>query len=579
MMQIWAYLYDVYCRWEHGMGNNKRFGAVIALGIAVLLIGSLYGGYKFITKLSPQVDSRFNQVAEDKLGIDIEAIREARRQEAEARKLAREKERQERAQNKESVKDTGKKEVPAEAKSILEEPYTYKSQNTRSYDGPRIMAVGTYIFNSEGKILKDLMDDDTDIYNVSLNVDASEGVICKEDELYYFDGNLNLTRIAGDVKSAGMCYEGGYFYYISDVEGAPYVLYIYDVSQKKAVRIDEINQNAVAISPDGQTVAYFKFDAVKGLYTCRAGERPILIADGSSMSALTVSNDGNTVFYDVYGKDDGSFCYNNGVSTRLCDKYIHISFFDRDCRQMLFEDQEAIKYYRAGDRAPSKLMDDAYFEYDISGTGYAETYIHSGKYIIDTDCFSDVLFINDYTNYYVLKGERPAMFRLNDEIEGIHSVRMTMEEGGPSLTYRLGSNLFKAKYNGDYITKKVLIDGEGRMSSGYAASEDLDEIWISFYGGSSIFYKKGDSEAEEIFLEGDKSTYDIRWNPLDGKCYYVINNELYCCGDGSSTPSLVASDVAWLSSAYSDLDLVCFSKNDEDKTDYCVIFDEILKLH
>ena len=115
--------------------------------------------------------------------------------------------------------------------------------------------------------------------------------------------------------------------------------------------------------------------------------------------------------------------------------------------------------------------------------------------------------------------------------------------------------------------------------AGYTTNKDLSEFWVSFYGSSSLQYKSADEEFTEIYLEGDRSAYDIRWNPLDGKCYYVIGKELYSCGDASQEPALITDEVAWLSYTMADEDFICLKKEYEDKNDFVILYDEILPLH
>ena len=53
------------------MNGPKRGGAFVGIAIAILMLVSTFTGYKFITAVSPEVDQKFNEVAMDKLGIDL----------------------------------------------------------------------------------------------------------------------------------------------------------------------------------------------------------------------------------------------------------------------------------------------------------------------------------------------------------------------------------------------------------------------------------------------------------------------------------------------------------------------------
>ncbi len=574
------------------MGNDgKRNGALIALFIILLIFVCIFAGYKFITTLSPEVDSKFNEVAQDQLGIDIEAIREQRRADRERKKqeeLARKEEKQRQKEEEKNAKKEDKDDddddddddviftLSSALQKIMDEPYTYKAQGTRSYEGPKIHVAGSYIFNTEGKILKDFYG--VERYNLflSMNVDGSEAVVIDDKQLFYLDADLNMTKIEDEVRGTGMCYEGGYFYYTKEVAGVPYEVYIYDVAAKKSTKVGESNISEAAISPDGQTVAYFKYDATKMLYSCKIGEEPKILDTGTRVSPITVSNDGQIVFYESFDANDGVYCVHNGIKTKISKEYIHAAYFDRDCTQILFEEPGKIKYYRAGDKSAVDVWNHSYYNYKIYNVSYMETRCGFERFIVDTDTFADVLTIDDYSSYYCLKGETPVMYKLGGDDVRSYNAYVTFGDKGPEYLYQKDANVYRGSYDGDTETSELVWDSSENAVSGFVANAETSEMWIASYTGKAIFYSKDGEDYVKVTGDDYKPSYQMQWNPLDGKCYYISDEKLYSVGDGSEEPSLVAEDVAWFSYAFSDVDILCYEIKDHYDEDYVIVFDEIL---
>ncbi|MBP3274976.1 MAG: hypothetical protein J6L93_08250, partial [Butyrivibrio sp.] len=233
------------------MSNGKNSGGVvIGIGIAALMVVSSTLGYKFITAVSPKVDETFNSTLKDTFGIEVTRdVKENPEEDGKGTDTS----------DVETGDDVAGEGPDSYQKIVSNKPYTYKSQNTRTYTGTTIHTTETYLYNSEGKVLDRFYNEDDLSLPISMNVDASEAIVLKDKTLYYIDADLNVKIITEKVEGAGMCYEGGYFYYTTLSGSYMRDVYIYDVAAGSATKVAETNLNNVAISPDGQTVAYFNY--------------------------------------------------------------------------------------------------------------------------------------------------------------------------------------------------------------------------------------------------------------------------------------------------------------------------------
>ncbi|MBR1642292.1 MAG: hypothetical protein IJ683_08230 [Butyrivibrio sp.] len=543
------------------MSGKNNATPLIGIGIAALMLVSSIGGYKFITAVNPKGDDAFNKTLEDTLGIELK---------------------------KEDKENTGDDngDVPVVAdpdteivvsdgpdsyQSIVANgPYTYKSQNTRTYSGPAIYTAGTFIFNSDGKVLDDFYDPEGYSLNIMTNVDASEAIILQEKKLYYIDADLNVKVIAEDVEGTGMCYEGGYFYYTKLGESFLRDVFIYDVANESATKVAESNLSNVAISPDGQTIAYFYYLDEKQLYVCRIGEEPKLIKTGVRVSPMTVSNDGKTVFFESIDENDGIYCFDKDRAIKISKEYFSNAFFDRDCKQILFQEPGNVKYYKAGDTSALILFDSSYMDYKVcnvkkqrSGSGY-------GHYIVDTDCFADVLLISDTYNYYTLKGDVPVLFNIASSEKNMYGIRAAITDNGPVCYYEKEASLYISEYDGSKMVEKKLT-AEDEYVSFMAVSDKGDEVWFIKFEDQGIYYSKNGQEPVKVAEGYSGSAFNLHWNPQDGKCYYIKEGKLYSVHDSEDTVVWHNIDMEIKSFGYPHLEESVMCIEDANNNEFVII--------
>ena len=553
------------------MKRQNKGGVFIGIAIAILMLVSTGVGYKFVTAVNPEVDQKFNEVAMDKLGIDLTKKRkpEVKDNEKPVVDLTE-------PDDTVITDDQGGVEPTPYSQVAQTQPYTFKSQNTRNYTGTTISTAGCYIYNSNGKVIDEFYEDDLFQLTISTDVDHSEAVFLDDTTLYYLDCDLNMTVIDENVESAGMCYEGGFFYYTKSGGDFMRDIYIYDVAKGEATRVGETTIDNVAISPDGQTVAYFHYRAVKELCVSSIGGEPIVLKSNLRISPIAVSNTGDTVFYESQDETDGVYCYYRGKDTKISKEYAYTCFFDRDCRQIIFEEPGKIKYYKAGDKSTIELCDSSYMNYTICNVSYQKPTRYYNFYVIDTDCFADVLLIDDYSNYYVLKSETPVLFPIATSDRAMYGINATITENGPSSYYTYESILYRADYDGTNMVPTA-VTVENQYVNYKTASGDLKDLWYSLYNDNHIYYKAADQEPVAVAEDFSGNLFNLQWNPLDGKCYYIKEKKLYSVGTTPGSEEAYDIDIDTFSFARGDDKVLCLEGTDNQE--YILLFGRLYKYH
>ena len=449
--------------------------------------------------------------------------------------------------------------------------FTYMDQNTRSYEGPEIYQVMRYVYNTDGKMLENFRDGDRAYLYMTKNVDSSEAVLTYDDKCYYIDADLNVTEIADDVVVSGMCYNGGYFYYVVEKEEYKCELYIYDVAAGQATVVATGPIYSCCISPNGRTVAYFTHTSDMKLFVSgldiedHAGDR------GHRYSPLTVSDDGETIFYTAYDEGSETYCWNRGETVQLTKDYAYHCCFDRECKQIIFTGPEGVGYFRAGDSEKTVLSTSRSEDFIISKVKYQRIEGFSYDCILDTDCFADVLMYEQGDICYALRGKVPEAVNLTHGEEQVLKGNYGISAEGPTLYYREKEKLIKVVYDGKNVTTETVFSGQS-IGLDYACSGDLNEVWV--YDSKKLYYLANGKSPVMLVESGSIDSYRIDWRPDDGMLYYVKSKCLYRIGSTSESEEMVYKGCEGLEHIVAERKTIGF----EDKSDnvYMLINNEVV---
>ena len=416
---------------------------------------------------------------------------------------------------------------------------------------------------------------------MTVNVDGSEAVLVHDKVCYYIDANLNVTEIAKGVRDAGMCYDGGYFYYCLEDENYNTELYIYDVGNREAHLIESEAAKYISISPNGRTLAFFDYVHTKKF--CIAGldiEKSVIEMD-ERPDPVAVSDDGEVLFYFQYKSDGRSslHCIDHGTDKMVSKDVRTEYYFDRECKQIMFIDAWGLKYFREGyDEAVILTEEKKGLRFDHCRGRKMPISFFSDMYILDTDCFSDVLMLHNDDECYALVGRKPQMVCLTSGDEKAWYFSMNITDEGPAcLAISRGNTenrIKKFAFDGKEVSESVVYSGDNFYFKGfYGCSKELDKIWIAY--DNDIYYVPEEGEPVLIASEGTEMVTDYKWNPMTGKCYFKKSGKyLISVGTDPDSEEKVSDNCKWISFTPDDGKVIVFSGF--DSKEYLLIGDEIL---
>ena len=181
------------------MKNDDLRTLLIAMAIVFVMAVSALLGYGALKFLGPTVKNTISSIEDTIRGkAETEEIVEVPEDTSDD------------DADKEDAEDVKDAEDDVTAEEIPDQPVTsYKVQNTRDYNGPRICQAHSYIYNSDGKVVDDFHDEDTYYLEMTLNVDASEAILVYETgqlrvSARSYDGLLpQMQAAAGKIVMAG----------------------------------------------------------------------------------------------------------------------------------------------------------------------------------------------------------------------------------------------------------------------------------------------------------------------------------------------------------------------------------------
>lgn len=423
-----------------------------------------------------------------------------------------------------------------------------ESRRTKNYDGPRICQADQYIYNSDGKIIKDFHDGERYYLEMTVNADASEAVLVYDNVCYYIDADLNMTEIETDVNDAGICFDGGYCYYVTgEVGTTDQELFIYDIWNQTKESIYTGNIITVCISPNGQVVAFSTCYGKPGLYTDGIDIKARSYNIDNDPSLIAISNDASMIYYNEFGgKDDEFKCIDHGQEVTLSTKRMLESYFDKECKQIMYMDKEGVKYYKTESGEPVIITEDTEeLHFDVARGISMPISFFSEHYILDTDCFSDALMMHSFDDCYAFTGLVPEIICLTSGNEKARNFSMAITDEGPTCIGTSEGNLVKFSYDGKEITETTLYITD-ELSLDYVASRNLDKIWFIKNNNVYYFTQKGEPPVL-VGSQGNKTSFDLKWDPFSDRCFF-IKDDMYLCSAGTETD---------------DVEIIC---------DYCHIF-------
>lgn len=509
-------------------GNGKSFLLIIMM--AFIMTVSLAGGYVVITRLSPAVKEKFDAYTDPVV---------------------------------ESLKQDG----PEEAEEV---PFAYRGTDRSDYTGPKIYESAGYLINSDGKVVSDYRNGIGSSLRITTNKDASKAVFTNMGMGYYVDADLNVTEFSKHTGLAGMSFDGNYFFYVTNKDtNGNYLkeLYLYDLQNKTEQLIAEGGFRSVCISPNGRTLVFTRGPHYEEIHVIGLDmQREKVFEARDDCTPVSVSNDGETVFYYIDSNDTVYYCLDHGRSTKLGKKDYRECYLDRECKQFLYTDNKhRVKYYRAGEKKPITLARGDEPRIKVNEDCAISQDLYMDEHIIDADSFADAVMIKSDQGCYALRGYTPELVNMTKGVDKVFYVNTYVTGDGPMCIYQSGMTVYRAVYDGESVSTDVLYDPV-RYSMDLTCSPDLKKVWVR--DGKSIYFIGDDKEPKLIKTLGEEeqfTNYALSCDPLEDLCYYIVDGVLYCADDDPESIVAVTDNCKYLTRMYDDPDLVVVSKVNGDQ--------------
>ena len=532
------------------MRSSNTRNVLIVIIIALIMTLSLFGGYKVITLLSPAIKEKFDVYTEPVVSRFNEVLEDNQEEEQE-----------------------DEHEDDREVSGTFE----YSGPVERDYNGPKIYETKGYIYNSDGKLLSDYRNENGTSLRITMNADRSEAVLLYEKKCLYIDAELNVTEIADNCKLASACFDGGYLFYYDSEDGLEQ-LHIYNIATKEDHLIAENDSSylSVCISPDGRTLVYSIYATRTQIHVKGIDIPEQVYETKNAYSIVSVSNDGETVFYYDFDDETIYYCLNKGEITKLGDKNYEDDYLTRDCKQILYLDRKGrVMYYRAGAKKPVTVCKEKDARILVTNVAKMSLDLYMQDYIIDVDTFSDAVMITSHYKCFALTGYEPEAVEMLKDLGKAHSYTTRVTNQGATCLFMYEGSLMKAVYNNGSVESSTLFEFSG-ASSDYTCSEDLSEIWVrdkkAFY-----YVEEGKDPVCVMQMTGDSrfTTFTIEWDPIKDKCYYIIDEVLSCVGKDENSVEAVMEGCDMIS-GYVPGDLRIMHFTDTSNNQYLIIKDEIV---
>lgn len=400
---------------------------------------------------------------------------------------------------------------------------------------------------------------DEGISTLTTSADQSLTVIKDGDATLFVVDGTELVEVAQEVNYFVISNYGDTIAYITDKEDGVGTLYLYNVSKKKSVEIDdEVYAGDIILSADGKSVAYitdcdveegwFSSSVTGNVYVSKNGKEGEQVAKNSV--PLAVTDGGKHVFY--IKENEKLYMDDEKLGSNINSKV----YFNEDYTELIFNEDDAAKYFTVKMKEPVKVKKGTFTSlYTPANVVLASTRVNSnGSYTVysyGVDSFNETLWcIDSYEAYYVYdKGEETE--KLNSYL-----TQYQMSANGKSMLYLDGGQLVLV----DNIEKsrdgETVAYGLYYMES-FSASEDFKDIYYYNYEEDELCYlKKG--ESVRIADDADTFVYSDKY----GVVFFIEDDELFYASKTAKSKKEVCGEE--VSGVYVLDGEVFFTRKDDD---------------
>ncbi len=383
---------------------------------------------------------------------------------------------------------------------------------------------------------------DEEISSVSYSADNSLTVVKTYEDTLYVVKDGKAVEVDEDIDSFKISFYGDTIAYMKAVENHIGELFLYNVEKEEAVKIDpEAYEENYVLSPNGKAVAYIgncevEMDAWWGYTKVISGDL-FVSKNGKDAEKLykdaapiAVSDNAKYVYYyeDVQNKD-GKFCVNGEkILSSISD--IEKMFFNDDMSELLYEEEDNTRYYRASKKNDVKVKGSGLSSVLLPENTLISSFADGNASYVGIDTFNETVLSLESGYYY--------MYGKGEEAEKVTSYAYSMQisEDGKGLLFVESGNLVYIKDVTKSREETVL--AEELEISNLKASRDLKKIYYLDYEGELFFLKKN---GKSVSISDDVTGYV--YSDKFGGVYYVEDEELFYATTSAKSRKSIADDV------------------------------------
>ena len=385
------------------------------------------------------------------------------------------------------------------------------------------------------------------ISNKQVSIDGNVlTFLTSEDELVVVKGK-KATVVAEGVVRYVLSVSGKGVGYVTKNEDGEATLKLHKVGSKKSVTVlEDYDNSAFDLSPDGKSVAYFKYDEEKD-------ESDLMYFNGSKHTKITssdveligLSNKGKYIYvtaYDEENKENNLYSYNTKGNKQKLGSCLDIAFaFNEDHTQILFYDGsvdwesgvEAKTYVSAKGKEAKRLssslarplIPESSYTYSLGDVGTMPT---DDLYNKTYTCYKD-----GQINVWLLKKNADKSNKLVSNVgDGLK-----LDESAKYLYYiNKDEDLKVLKIShGDRASDKAKLIAEDVEN--FVVTSDRDKVY--YISEDALYCVNGKNGKSKKTIANEDVGYKLVLNQKD-ICYYEVDGDVYASSNGSKGSPVVA---------------------------------------
>ena len=387
----------------------------------------------------------------------------------------------------------------------------------------------------------------TSITNRQLSIDGNVlAFLTSEDALVVVKGK-KATVVAEGVTEYILSVTGQGIAYVTEDEDGEATLMLMKVGKKKATTVaEDFNHSDFDLSPDGKSIAYFKYDSEND-------ESDLMFFNGSKhkkiasnkVDLIGLSNKGKYIYvvaYDAENNENTLYTYNTKGNKQKLGTCLDVAYaFNEDHTQIMFYDGELdwetgieAKTYistkgkeakRLSSSLARPIIPSGSLTYSVGDVGTIPT---DNLYNKTYTCYKD-----NQINIWFLKKNPDKSNKLISNVGDDY----VLDASGKYLYYTNKENNLKVLKisHGDRASDKAKLIAED--VDNFVVTSDRSRVY--YISEDALYSVNGKNGKNKKTIANEDVGYTLALNQKD-ICYYYVEGDVYACSNGKKGKMVVA---------------------------------------